>query len=249
MDSNLSFIREGKVHNIELGNTFRKRKDTAFHTVRYDFKPASADLTQQGQVDVGENNDVTITLPHTQGNSNIVYKGSKKPAQKECILIYDPATGDFTLERVTSQIQVKKTRSSGNINPQPPVLVSSATKLPKKIGKKPISQKSHKPSAQDTRKVDSIVEDKQDVIMPSITMPTTRPPETHESTPRHTSPGNLAETLSSSEDDSSSSSSGSSDEDDDSSSSSSLDVKFSENNCSDVLAADLQLSESGSDTD
>ena len=82
-----------------------------------DFKPASVDLTQQGEINVGETNDsgetnVSITLPHQQGskNSSTVYKGSKKPAQKECLLIYDEETGSFTLERITSQIQVKKTR-------------------------------------------------------------------------------------------------------------------------------------------
>jgi len=75
------------------------------------------DLTQQGEVNVGETNEVgetnvSITLPHQQGskNTSTVYKGSKKPALKECVLIFDKETGDFTLERVTSQIQVKKTR-------------------------------------------------------------------------------------------------------------------------------------------
>lgn len=82
-----------------------------------DFKPASVDLTQQGEIVVGETNEVgetnvSIALPHQQGmkNSSVVYKGSKKPAQKECVLIYDTETKSFTLERVSSQIQVKKTR-------------------------------------------------------------------------------------------------------------------------------------------
>jgi len=34
MDSNLSFLKEGRVYNIDLGATFQKSTDTAFHTVR-----------------------------------------------------------------------------------------------------------------------------------------------------------------------------------------------------------------------
>uniref|UniRef100_F7BBE5 Transcription elongation factor Eaf N-terminal domain-containing protein n=1 Tax=Ciona intestinalis TaxID=7719 RepID=F7BBE5_CIOIN len=145
MDSNLMFSNDGTVHTIEMGNTFRKKKRTAFHTVRYDFKPASVDLNQEGQMDVGENNDVTVTLPHSQGSQS-VYKGSKKPVQKECVLIYDPTSGSFTLERITSQIQVKKTRSpnqlyihfyyrqAGNIKPQQTSTLPPANplKMPKK---------------------------------------------------------------------------------------------------------------------
>uniref|UniRef100_H2XNY4 Transcription elongation factor Eaf N-terminal domain-containing protein n=1 Tax=Ciona intestinalis TaxID=7719 RepID=H2XNY4_CIOIN len=133
------FSNDGTVHTIEMGNTFRKKKRTAFHTVRYDFKPASVDLNQEGQMDVGENNDVTVTLPHSQGSQS-VYKGSKKPVQKECVLIYDPTSGSFTLERITSQIQVKKTRSvyliiqAGNIKPQQTSTLPPANplKMPKK---------------------------------------------------------------------------------------------------------------------
>nr|XP_026690426.1 ELL-associated factor 1-like isoform X2 [Ciona intestinalis] len=133
MDSNLMFSNDGTVHTIEMGNTFRKKKRTAFHTVRYDFKPASVDLNQEGQMDVGENNDVTVTLPHSQGSQS-VYKGSKKPVQKECVLIYDPTSGSFTLERITSQIQVKKTRQAGNIKPQQTSTLPPANplKMPKK---------------------------------------------------------------------------------------------------------------------
>lgn len=69
------------------------------------------DLNQEGLVEVGDSNEVTITLPHTQGLKNCtVYKGSKKPVQKECVLVYDPQSSTFVLERISSQIQVKKTR-------------------------------------------------------------------------------------------------------------------------------------------
>jgi len=75
-----------------------------------DFKPASVDRSQEGHVEVADNNEVTITLPQQQGSKGVVYKGPKKPAVKECVLIYDPQTRSLVLERITSQIQVKQTR-------------------------------------------------------------------------------------------------------------------------------------------
>ncbi|WAR00687.1 EAF1-like protein [Mya arenaria] len=43
--------------------------------------------------------------------NGIVYKGNKRPVQKECVLIIDHDTGTFTLERLSNNINVKKTRS------------------------------------------------------------------------------------------------------------------------------------------
>ena len=76
-----------------------------------DFKPASVDVTQPGRVDV-KDKQVEIVLPHqvNSKNSKTVYKGSAKPASKECVLIIDPATGSLTLERINSVITAKKIR-------------------------------------------------------------------------------------------------------------------------------------------
>lgn len=43
-------------------------------------------------------------VPHT------IYKGNQKKYTKECILIIDKETGDITLEKLSHNIQVKKTR-------------------------------------------------------------------------------------------------------------------------------------------
>ena len=75
-----------------------------------DFKPASVDLSQNGRIEVQENNEIEVTLPSSIKKGNIVYTGSKKPALKECVLIYDPVTDEFTLEKVASQCYIKKTR-------------------------------------------------------------------------------------------------------------------------------------------
>lgn len=44
------------------------------------------------------------------GTSHTVYKGNKRPCPKECVLIIDHDTGAYTLERLSTHIQLKKTR-------------------------------------------------------------------------------------------------------------------------------------------
>ncbi|KAA8591948.1 hypothetical protein FQN60_017322, partial [Etheostoma spectabile] len=43
-----------------------------------------------------------------------VFKGNKRPYQKDCVLIINHDTGDFVLEKLSSSIQVKKTRAEGS---------------------------------------------------------------------------------------------------------------------------------------
>lgn len=96
-----------------LGDSFlSSRPNNGFHTVRYDFKPASVDMSQPGNLEVGDGGEVTVSLPNTQDSGTTVYKGSKKPCPKECILIVDKEKKTITLERLTSTIQLKKIRSA-----------------------------------------------------------------------------------------------------------------------------------------
>ncbi|KRT86329.1 hypothetical protein AMK59_2627 [Oryctes borbonicus] len=64
-------------------------------------------------VNVGNNNQVTVTVPHLDGSGTqqTVFKGSQRPYNKECVLIIDKITGEITLEKLSGNIQVKKTRS------------------------------------------------------------------------------------------------------------------------------------------
>ncbi|XP_051175776.1 ell-associated factor Eaf [Leptopilina boulardi] len=101
-----------EVRELKLGPTFTNNKSTAFHTVKYDFKPASVDVSKIAMVDVGTNNTMTVTVPHLDGAGipHTVFKGSQRPHHKECVLIIDHVTGEITLEKLSSNIQVKKTR-------------------------------------------------------------------------------------------------------------------------------------------
>ncbi|XP_072028621.1 uncharacterized protein [Amphiura filiformis] len=122
MSTNITAVFGSNRHALKLGKSFSrdKEKRTALHSVRYDFKPASIDHSKEAQLDVGEKGEVTITLPNdqTKGISCTKFKGSKRPYQKECVLIYDHTTGEFTLEKLSSNIQVKKQRQETVSRPQ-----------------------------------------------------------------------------------------------------------------------------------
>ncbi|KAF8796873.1 ELL-associated factor 2 like protein [Argiope bruennichi] len=76
--------------------------------------PASTDTTKRATVDIGEGHQVTVTVPHIEGSgtAHTVFKGSKKPYQKECVLIVDHITGEITLEKLAYNVQLKDTRGA-----------------------------------------------------------------------------------------------------------------------------------------
>ncbi|XP_014343036.1 ELL-associated factor 1 [Latimeria chalumnae] len=107
---------DNEEHVLKLGESFEKRPKSSFHTIRYDFKPASIDTSCEGELQVGKGDEVSITLPHIPGSTPpmTVFKGNKRPYQKDCVLIINHDTGEFVLEKLSSNIQVKKTRAEGS---------------------------------------------------------------------------------------------------------------------------------------
>lgn len=103
-----------EVREFKLGKSFTERSGNAFHSVRYDFKPASVDTSKMATVDIGESHQVTVTVPHVEGTAQTVFRGSRRPYQKECVLIIDHNTGEITLEKLGTNIQLKKTRAEGS---------------------------------------------------------------------------------------------------------------------------------------
>lgn len=102
-----------EVKELKMGRSFMNDKSVSFHTLRYDFKPASVDVSKDAAVAIEGNQKVTVTVPHVDGagTPHTVYKGSYRPYQKECVLIIDRKTGKVTLEKLSSNLQLKKTRS------------------------------------------------------------------------------------------------------------------------------------------
>jgi len=99
-------------HKLNIGKSFEKKGgNSVFHSIRYDFTPLSVDEEKMGQLEVEANHSVSVTLPHIDGHGATQYKGNAKPAAtKDCILIIDHETGELTLERLSNQIMLKKTR-------------------------------------------------------------------------------------------------------------------------------------------
>ncbi|EZA56602.1 hypothetical protein DMN91_002567 [Ooceraea biroi] len=148
-----SEIRELKLGPSITGNS------TKFHTLKYDFKPASVDDSKVATVDVGTSNTISVTVPHLDGagTPHTVFKGSQKPYHKEYVLIFDKITGEITLERLSANIQVKKTRaepkqnSNGNtlsVNTAPVEVKKSPTYGRANGRTKVISGKKREPSVQ-----------------------------------------------------------------------------------------------------
>ncbi|XP_077515664.1 uncharacterized protein LOC144125822 isoform X2 [Amblyomma americanum] len=110
-----------EVRELKLGRSFSSSSGSAFHSIRYDFKPASVDTSKSANVEVGEKNQITVTVPHIEGSgtAHTVFKGSQRPYQRECVLVVDNVTGEVTLERLSCNIQLKKTRAEGSSKIQP----------------------------------------------------------------------------------------------------------------------------------
>lgn len=121
MNGSTNSLLDKEEHVLKLGESFEKKPKSSFHTIRYDFKPASIDTSCEGELQVGKGDEVTITLPHIPGSTPpmTVFKGNKRPYQKDCVLIINHDTGEFVLEKLSSSIQVKKTRAEGSSKIQP----------------------------------------------------------------------------------------------------------------------------------
>jgi len=101
-------------HKLKLGKSFEPKKGSGapvYNSIRYDFKPTSIDQEGLGTLEVKDGRSVAVSLPHSDGVGQTTYKGNTEPAPpKDCVLIIDHETGELTLERVTNNIRVKKTR-------------------------------------------------------------------------------------------------------------------------------------------
>uniref|UniRef100_T1J7L8 Ell-associated factor Eaf n=1 Tax=Strigamia maritima TaxID=126957 RepID=T1J7L8_STRMM len=96
--------------NLKIGDSFLKNGQTSFHTLKYDFIPASIDTTKIAEMKIGPLDKVNVTIPHKYEIKQTIFKGLKRPCARECVLIIDLVTGEITLERLTNHIQFKKIR-------------------------------------------------------------------------------------------------------------------------------------------
>lgn len=148
MDNRLNL--DSEVRELKLGSTFTSPSPrTVFHTIKYDFKPASVDVNKPASLEVGSNKQVTVTVPHLDGSGvpNTVFKGNQRDyTKKECVLIIDRVTGEITLEKLNSNVQVKKTRTESKVvqPPQPPPQIKVENSTARQSSKTKITTGSRK---------------------------------------------------------------------------------------------------------
>lgn len=77
-----------------------------------DFKPAS--VTQQTATLSLSEDDSHVTVSHG-GDASVqptIFEGPRKDCTNECVLIFDPETNTFVLERIASSVSVKRVRGA-----------------------------------------------------------------------------------------------------------------------------------------
>ena len=63
--SKSSNSRKGATNQLQNGENIPE--DESYHTIRYDFKPASSNTSSTGFLDVDEDNRVSVKIPHEGG--------------------------------------------------------------------------------------------------------------------------------------------------------------------------------------
>ncbi|CAF1298079.1 unnamed protein product [Rotaria magnacalcarata] len=145
----LEYLDDGKAYELDFGDTWNSINDGnsskyAYHTIKYDFKPASVAKSEQAELNVGSTQDVSITLPNVEGSltQSTKFSGNTKSyTPKECLMIIDPQTGKIVLERLSANVRVKNVRMENRtVNPpiKPAVPRANVTEsLPDKKPTKP----------------------------------------------------------------------------------------------------------------
>lgn len=66
--------RKSSTHNSKSGSSRNgasnssRNGEESYHTIRYDFKPASSNTSSNGFLDIDEDNRVSVKIPHEGGN-------------------------------------------------------------------------------------------------------------------------------------------------------------------------------------
>ncbi|CAD5207397.1 unnamed protein product [Bursaphelenchus okinawaensis] len=165
-------------YELKIGQSFGKsRKNSDYHTLRYDFKPKSIGGETETFVAIKDNDDVQIAIASEGRDDITMYKGSKKPIKdgKECLLIFNETTGEMRLEKIASNINVKQTRKADDDADK--VLREEVTRLRKT---KPGKPKKSKPIEEEDEPESSKPSPPELTPIPQSSTPLS-PPKSHKS--------------------------------------------------------------------
>jgi len=102
-------------YQITLGSTFDEAPRQSFHGLKYNFKPAAIDYSLPGNLTSSEDGsgEVSLALPSTTDGEHHIFKGPLQETKaNEYVLVYDPESNTFVLERLASMSRLAATRSS-----------------------------------------------------------------------------------------------------------------------------------------
>lgn len=101
-------VATGVEYTVDVGESFSHDADYRYHTLQYQFKPSSilSDEGHDGQLLLsGERNteQARVEFHHRNGGGRrVVCRGRRRPSKdNEVLLIFDPRTQRFVLERVS----------------------------------------------------------------------------------------------------------------------------------------------------
>jgi hypothetical protein len=116
----MEFPFNQREHRLIIGESWNLVGKVQYHSVKYDCKPVYLDREKEGIIETNDAKACTIRLPLVEEASkakkpSTVFKGKVDEAKtnennKDCILIIDHLNKSITLERISSQINVRDTR-------------------------------------------------------------------------------------------------------------------------------------------
>ncbi|KAH8105483.1 RNA polymerase II transcription elongation factor-domain-containing protein [Cristinia sonorae] len=173
------------------GETVRSKVERELYSFRYNFRPESIDSTANGTLTVKKGEDqeakVTVERPSQFEDGGHSFVGVAPPAKEfDCVLIFDPQTMSFTLEKVDSSVKLtydRKTPAGPRkaVSPNPIASASSSRPSTSSSLSQPLQSSSRgKPSRQavaDTGGHDEDAEgDIDDDFLDLLPATTTQPP-------------------------------------------------------------------------
>ena len=66
-------LAPGREYELNIGQSFKRGSDNAYHTIRYDFKPASVDPDKMGTLEI-QDKTVSVNVPNMDGNQQTNYR-------------------------------------------------------------------------------------------------------------------------------------------------------------------------------
>lgn len=97
-------------YNIRIGDSIKTKANSNLLTFRYDFIPESGQNKSAGEVNIQNDDTVTVKYPKVNSSEFTQYKGTLTESNKEYVIIYNKKTKEMVLERIDYVVNLKNIR-------------------------------------------------------------------------------------------------------------------------------------------